>query len=134
MATVAGGAMSLKRKTRSASLAAIWLAALAAFMSGAPSFAQAPTGAAPGQFTNEIITTIQVRGNERIEPETIGSYLAVAPGQPFDPALIDLSLKTLFRTGLFADVRMSQEGSALIIQVRENPIINRVVFEGNKKL
>jgi outer membrane protein insertion porin family len=39
----------------------------------------------------------------------------------------------LFETGLFADVRMAQRTSVLIITVVENPIIDKVVFEGNKK-
>lgn len=81
-----------------------------------------------------IIRQITVTGNERVEPETIASYLAVRPGDPFDPALLDTSLKALFATGLFSDVELSESNSVLIVRVVENPIINRVIFEGNKKL
>lgn len=78
------------------------------------------------------IAQIRVEGTQRIEQETVISYLTVAVGQPFDPESVDLSLKRLFATGLFADVVMRREGSDLIVHVVENPIINRVVFEGNR--
>lgn len=79
----------------------------------------------------EIILEIQVAGNQRIEPDTVRSYIGVKPGDEFDQVKIDRSLKTLFSTGLFADVTIRQEGSSLIVNVVENPIINRVAFEGN---
>ncbi len=55
-------------------------------------------------------------------------------GEPFDAAAADRSLKALFATGLFSDVVIEMQGSTLVVKVTENPIINRVVFEGNKKI
>tara|TARA_Y100000588_G_scaffold379761_1_gene462480 strand:- start:2921 stop:5245 length:2325 start_codon:yes stop_codon:yes gene_type:complete len=81
-----------------------------------------------------VIQSITVLGNQRIERSTIMSYVSVAKGSSFDPVLIDRSLKDLFATGLFADVNISREGETLIINVSENPIINRIVFEGNKRI
>ncbi len=82
-----------------------------------------------------IIQSIAVRGNQRIEADTIGSYLVLAPGDRADPQLIDLGLKTLFNTGLFADVSLSmQPGGVLLIDVKENPIVNQVVLDGNKRV
>jgi len=78
------------------------------------------------------IEEIAVRGNQRIEPATIMSYLTVRPGDPFDPEQLDNSLKRLFDTGLFADVSFSRQGNTLVINVTENPIINRIVFDGNE--
>lgn len=75
-----------------------------------------------------------MEGTERIEPETVRSYLLVQPGDPFNAERIDRSLKALFATGLFADVNIKREGDALVVRVVENPIINRIAFEGNKKL
>ena len=83
-------------------------------------------------FSGGRIERILVEGNQRIEPSTVASYLIIQAGDPFDPEAIDLSLKTLFATGLFADVTMGRRSNNLIIRVVENPIINRVVFEGNK--
>ncbi len=80
------------------------------------------------------IQAIQVVGNRRIEAGTIRSYMLVRPGDPFDPDRLDRSLKTLFSTGLFSNVQFSREGNVLIVNVAENPLINRVAFEGNHKL
>ncbi|PPR23232.1 MAG: Outer membrane protein assembly factor BamA [Alphaproteobacteria bacterium MarineAlpha10_Bin2] len=82
-------------------------------------------------------TTIQevlVEGNERIEADTVRSYLSISVGDPFDAREINDSLKSLFATGLFADVTIRREASALIVRVVENPIINRVAFEGNQRI
>ncbi len=49
-------------------------------------------------------------------------------------AAADRSLKALFATGLFSDVVIEMQGSTLVVKVTENPIINRVAFEGNKKI
>ncbi len=77
------------------------------------------------------ISEIRVEGLERIEPETVLSYLTVKAGDTFNAEQSDSSLKALFNTGLFADVSLRREGPALIIRVVENPIINRLAFEGN---
>ena len=79
------------------------------------------------------IKEIRIEGSERIEPETVRSYLTVSPGDEFDNDKLDKSLKSLFQTGLFADVNLQREGDALIVRVVENPIINRVAYEGNDR-
>lgn len=95
-----------------------------------------PAGpAAPSPYAQGgTIAAITVQGNSRIEPDSIRSYLAVKEGDAFDPEKLDQSLKTLFATGLFADVKLRRDGNNLIVQVVENPIINRIAFEGNSKL
>jgi outer membrane protein insertion porin family len=80
------------------------------------------------------ISAIRVEGNQRIEEGTIRSYMLVAPGDIYDPTRIDGSLKTLYATGLFSDVSITRDGSALVVHVKENPIVNRIAFEGNHKL
>jgi outer membrane protein insertion porin family len=80
------------------------------------------------------IAEIRIEGTQRVEPETVRSYMLLQPGDPFDADRIDRSLKSLFGTGLFADVTLRREGDALIVHVVENPIINRIAFEGNHKL
>jgi len=81
-----------------------------------------------------IIREIRVEGTQRIEPETVRSYMRVNPGDRFDPVRLDRSLKNLFGSGLFADVTLRREGEALIVTVVENPIVNRIAFEGNDRL
>ena len=80
------------------------------------------------------VGNIVVEGTRRIEPDTVLSYLSVKVGDPFDPSLVNRSLKTLFATGLFADVTLRREGDTLVVRVVENPIINRIAFEGNKRI
>ncbi|MDH5488838.1 MAG: outer membrane protein assembly factor BamA, partial [Rhodospirillaceae bacterium] len=93
-----------------------------------------PWANASAQSQGGVIREIVVEGTARVEPETIRSYLLVREGDGFDPLRIDRSLKSLFATGLFADVSIGREGSSLVIRVLENPVINRIAFEGNKRL
>ncbi len=79
----------------------------------------------------QIIGRILVEGNQRIEARTVLSYLLVRPGDPFDEERIGLSVRALGATGLFADIQIETRGTDLVIRVLENPIINRIMFEGN---
>ena len=100
----------------------------------APTFAQSGPGQnGPGQ-NGGVIRQIRIEGNERIERSTIESYLAIRPGDRLDPATEDQSLRNLFATGLFDDVRLTRDGDTLIVTVVENPIINRIAFEGNRRI
>ena len=80
------------------------------------------------------VQDIVVQGNERVEDLTVESYLALRRGDVFDDAAIDQSLRNLFATGLFDDVAVSRVGDNLVVTVVENPIINRIAFEGNRRL
>lgn len=80
------------------------------------------------------IRAIVVDGNQRIEEGTIRSYLLLQVGDHFDSDRIDRSLKTLYATGLFSDVNLHRDGDALVVHVVENPIVNRIAFEGNRTL
>ncbi len=114
-------------------VATVGAGAGALFAASTDAFAQeaqrAPAAPATQQ-SGQAIRRVVVEGNQRIEPATITSYLLVRPGDTFDPERIDLSLKTLFATGLFADVQIEQRDADLVVSVIENPIINRVIFEG----
>lgn len=81
-----------------------------------------------------VIDEIRVVGTQRIDPATVNSYMQIKPGDVYNPAKVDESLKTLFNTGLFADVTLRRQGNSLVVQVVENPIINRIAFEGNRKI
>jgi outer membrane protein insertion porin family len=79
-------------------------------------------------------TEIRVEGAQRIEPDTVRSYVAIRSGQRITTQAMDDALKKLFATGLFADVIVRREGSVVVVRVVENPIINRIAFEGNKRV
>ena len=88
----------------------------------------------PPAVAQSVIGKILVEGNERIEADTVRSYLETTTGDAFDAREINDSLKKLFSTGLFADVTIRREDNTLIVRVVENPIINRVAFEGNQRI
>ncbi len=81
-----------------------------------------------------VASQIVVKGNQRVEAATIKAYLTIKPGKSYTAADIDASVKALYATSLFSDVGIVQSGRALVVTVVENPIINSVVFEGNKKI
>ncbi|MFQ3623571.1 MAG: POTRA domain-containing protein, partial [Acetobacteraceae bacterium] len=81
-----------------------------------------------------IIRAVRVEGAQRIEEATVRSYMLAQPGDPFEADRLDRSLRTLFGTGLFRDVSLRREGDTLVVTVVENPIINRIAFEGNRAL
>lgn len=93
-------------------------------MAAAPAFAQ------EGGRVRQIV----VQGTQRIEIETVKSYMALSEGDPYDGDRVDRSLKTLYNTGLFADVAIRREGDVVLVRVVENPIINRIAFEGAKRI
>jgi len=114
------------------------LVIIAAFLSGAQLYMSPMAAAqdAPPAPTAAptVIKTIQVQGNQRIEANTVASYLLFAPGDPFSESRLDTSIKTLYATGLFADVSIDPRDGNVLVSVIENPIINRVILEGNKSL
>jgi outer membrane protein insertion porin family len=89
-----------------------------------PAAAQAPL----------VAEEIRVEGAQRIEPDTIRSYVTIRLGDIITSEAMNDSLKKLFATGLFADVIVRQEGRAVVVRVVENPIINRIAFEGNRRI
>ncbi|WP_182913902.1 outer membrane protein assembly factor BamA [Sphingobium terrigena] len=91
----------------------------------APPVAPAPVG---------TISAITVTGTQRLEPDTILSYTKLRVGQPFTQETLDQGLRDLYETELFADVQIRNDNGALTVEVKENPVINRIVLEGNKRL
>ena len=116
----------------------------AALMIGASALASGiagPQGAATAQQDAAaqprapIVQRVVVTGNQRIEGDTVRSYLPIRPGQPINQLSIDEAFKALFDTGLFADAQVVYDPASGTLQVAvvENPIVNRVIYEGNKR-
>mgnify|MGYP001040012353 CR=1 FL=1 len=80
------------------------------------------------------VSSINVVGQQRLEPDTVLSYTKLRIGQPFTQESLDQALRDLYETELFADVQIRNDNGALTIEVKENPVINRIVLEGNKRL
>src|SRR5437016_1056374 len=94
----------------------------------------AGTALAPARAEFTAPSIIRIVGNHRIEAASIRSYLNPGHGEHLDAADLDVALKALYATRLFADVRITRSGDELIVTVVENRILNRVAFEGNRKL
>src|SRR5262244_362377 len=91
------------------------------------------TVASSGLAAAQTVSSIVVEGSRRVEADTIRSYFKPGPGGRIGPEQEDEALKALVATGLFSDVRINHTGGRIVVTVVENPVINRVAFEGNKK-
>ena len=83
---------------------------------------------------SDLIAEISVEGSQRVDPSTILSYMRLKVGDRYEREKLDESLKSLFSTGYFKDVKFRREGNVLVVEVIENPVINRIAFEGNKRI
>jgi outer membrane protein insertion porin family len=106
--------------------ASVWPAA--AFM---PPASTVSDSAASSVMSPETIQDIRVEGVQRLEPETVISYLSLNKGDDATPGKLDEALKALYATGLFHDISLTMDNGVLVAKVEENPILNRVTFEGN---
>lgn len=88
----------------------------------------------PSSVYAQNVQDIEVRGAQRIAATTIVSYTGLSLGDPLNDRATDKALKNLFSTGLFADVKVRGSGNTVYVDVVENPIVNEVVFEGNKDI
>ena len=115
--------------------------ALAASGTMTPAFAQATPpapAAAPSAPAAPVavdqINSITVVGTQRLEAETVRSYIRLRTGQLWTQVSADQALKDLYATELFADVAVRNNSGAVVIEVRENPVVNRIILEGNKRI
>jgi len=112
----------------------------AAAQPGSSQPAQQPVATLPQltavpQQEAQAIRSISVSGNQRLEPETVVSYMKLRTGETYTRERLDEALRDLYATELFADVQiLGGDTGNLVIQVRENPVINRIILEGNKRI
>ncbi len=92
----------------------------------------AACGAARAEGAVDSLVT--VAGNRHTDAAMIRSYFHLAPDGRLDAATIDAALKSLYGTGLFSDVKITRGGERVVVQVAENPTIQQIAFEGNKKV
>lgn len=88
----------------------------------------------PFDAFSQVIDRIDIEGNRRVETATVRSYLAFTEGGQVDEERIDVSIQNLFATGLFSDVTMIRDSDVMVVNIVENPIVNEVAFEGNKRI
>ena len=81
-----------------------------------------------------VVREIRVEGNRRLEPETVRTYMKISAGEAYDEGKADESIRALFATGLFSDVRINRTSNGVVVVVAENPVIGQVAFEGNSEV
>ena len=96
--------------------------------------AAAPPAAVAAPASQGTIRTVTVTGTQRLEPDTVLSYTKLRIGGAYSQEILDQALRDLYETELFADVQIRNDNGALTVEVKENPVINRIVLEGNKRL
>jgi outer membrane protein insertion porin family len=101
---------------------------------GAPPAVPTPQVRSRALPQGPVIKDIIVEGTRRIDPATVHSYMTVKAGDNYSIEEINRSLKKLYATGLFRDVTIDREGPNVVVRVVENPVINRIAFEGNDEL
>jgi len=99
-----------------------------------PAAAPAPAPAAKPDAPIELVRTITIVGAQRLETDTIRSYIRLKEGDRYTQAAADQVLKDLYATELFADAQLRNNAGDVTIEVKENPVINRIILEGNKRL
>jgi len=77
---------------------------------------------------------VTVEGNQRIEPQTILNYAGIAGGETVSAAQMNAAYQRIQNSGLFEEVEIDPRGNTLEITVQEYPTINRIGFEGNRRL
>ena len=104
------------------------------------SFAVAVSGgvvaavAVPADAYAAVVRNITVNGTGQAGSDAIKSKLTIKPGQSFTDADLNQSIRNLYSSGYFSDVKISVSGSTLVVNVTENQLINQVVFNGNRKV
>src|SRR6202163_93823 len=88
----------------------------------------------PTEVAAQALDVIEVQGNRRIDADTVRSYFHAAPDGRFDDAARDAALKALLATGLFDKITIDRTGKRLVVHLTEAPVLDRVAFEGNKKI
>lgn len=86
------------------------------------------------QAQNFVFNRFQVEGNARIQSSTVLSYAGIEPGTSISAGELNDAYRRVVDSGIFETVEFVPQGSTLLIRVVEHPTINRISFEGNRRL
>ena len=84
-------------------------------------------------FEPFAVKDIRVEGIQRTEAGTVFSYLPVKVGDTLTDEKAAQSIKSLFATGFFKDVRIEVERDVMVVVVQERPAISKIDFVGMKE-
>ena len=115
-------------------LASTAIAPVAVAQTPAPVPADAGSFPTPVPNTSGTVRAIIIKGTERLEPESVRSYIDLNVGDTYDRDRLDKALKEIYASELFADATILDDNGTLTITVKENPVINRILVEGAKRV
>jgi len=81
---------------------------------------------------SEIVKKVDVQGNDRISQETIIIFGDIEIGKNYEESDISLLIKKLYETSFFSNISVELANNKLIIAVEENPIVDSIIFKGEK--
>ena len=81
---------------------------------------------------SEVVNKVAVQGNERISLETIIIFGDIEIGKNYEKSDISLLIKKLYETSFFSNISVELINNKLTIVVKENPIVDSIIFKGEK--
>ncbi|HWL56469.1 MAG TPA: outer membrane protein assembly factor BamA [Paracoccus sp. (in: a-proteobacteria)] len=93
-----------------------------------------PVAMVPVAASAYVFSNVRIEGNQRIEPQTILSFLDLPRGRDVSAGELNAALQRLQNSGLFEKVELTPSGGTLVVSVAEYPTINTIAFEGNRRL
>ncbi len=93
-----------------------------------------PAGLMPAPAMALVFNDITIQGNNQVETATILSFLNLPQGRDVSPGEVNDALQRLQGSGLFETVELTPQGNRLVVTVSEYPTVNRISFEGNRRL
>lgn len=117
-------------------LLALALASAIAVPALAQTTEPSPTAPAAAPLSAESFTATDIRidGLQRISAGTVLTYLPIERGDTVTPTNIAESIRALYKTGFFEDVKLDRQGSILVVTLTERPAINKLTLTGNKDI
>ena len=84
-------------------------------------------------YAEQKVSKIIIEGNQRVDDDTILSFINLSEGSSYVDIDVNIILKDLYKTGFFSNVQVSNKDGVFVILVEENSILNLIGFEGNKR-
>src|SRR3989338_11010320 len=104
--------------------------------SGVSSFAERDRFMSSKDNEGKIVVGLEVKNNKAVSSATILSKVQTVTGKPFSQLMVNQDLKRLYAADFFTDISIevepSEGGVKVIFVVTEKPIVDKVLFEGNK--
>lgn len=83
------------------------------------------------EVSADVVNQVRFEGLDRVELSVVEDHVTIKPGKEYTEEDVDETIKALFSTGFFVDVKLKKVGSVLVICCKEKWMVDKVAFEGN---